>query len=83
MTGQPLAALSSDPGQDRQSWFLILEIVGLGNCNYVSIWATVNLGEFVTALLRAGVAVTGSYCSPKSDLERSAKLGFGLQVESS
>lgn len=82
MTGQPLAALSSDPAQDCPSWFLILEIVDLGSCNYAYNWATMKLGEFVTASLGAGVAVTGSYCSPKSDLEISAKLGFGLQVES-
>lgn len=82
MTGQPLAALSSEPVQDCQRWCLILEVVGLGSCNYAYIWVTMKLGEFVTSSLRAGVAMTGSYCSPKTDLEISAKLAFGLQVES-
>lgn len=41
------------------------------------------LGKFVSNSLRAAVAMTDSYCSLKTDLEISARLAFGSQVESS
>lgn len=59
-------------------WPLSLEIEGLGSCLWSCIGATGKLGELVTSSLRTAVVMTGSYYSPKADLELRAQLAFGL-----